>query len=52
MKIRVMGTEKECAKMIYTIRSVVPANKIRNISRLYPNRPPSTEYRLYLEIDE
>lgn len=54
LKIRVMGTEKECTEFAAMIRKSVPPECIRNISRFYPNRRAgthSTEGRIYLEFE-
>lgn len=55
IKIRVMGSETECAAFAAMIRQSVPEKHIRNISHFYPNRRAgqfSTEGRIYLEFVE
>lgn len=54
LKIRVMGTEAECAEFAAIIRKSVPPECIRTISRFYPNRRAgeySSEGRIYLEFE-
>ncbi|MCI2075179.1 MAG: hypothetical protein LKJ94_05725 [Candidatus Methanomethylophilus sp.] len=54
MKIRVMGTEAECAEFAAMIKKNVPPECIRSISRFYPNRRAgeySSEGRIYLEFE-
>ena len=38
MKMRIMGTEEECAAMVNLIRSTVPKEYIKSISSFYPNK--------------
>lgn len=45
MRIRLQGTEDECRRASEAIAAVLD---VHEISRLYPNRPPSRLVRLYL----
>lgn len=51
MKIRVWGREDECAAFAKVVKENIPAEYLRSISKYYPNRPPSTEGRIYIEFD-
>lgn len=53
MKIRIMGTESECADFVKMVRKTVPFSYIRTISGFYPNVRKCTysnEGRVYIEI--
>ena len=52
MKLRIMGTEEECAVMVDLICRTVPAKYIRSISDFYPNRRQTygNEGRVYCEF--
>jgi len=54
MKMRIMGTEEECAAMVNLIRSTVPKEYIKSISNFYPNRRQtfSNEGRVYCEFSD
>ena len=54
MKIRIMGTEDECADFVKMIKKTVPRSYIRTISNFYPNLRKCTfsnEGRVYIDID-
>lgn len=54
MKIRIMGTEDECADFVKMIKKTVPLIYIRSISGFYPNIRKCTfsnEGRVYIDID-
>lgn len=54
MKIRIMGTEEECADFVKMIKKTVPRSYIRTISNFYPNLRKCTfsnEGRVYIDID-
>ena len=52
MKLRIMGTQQECAAMVQLIRQSVPEKYIKSISKFYPNRREtfSREGRIYCEF--
>lgn len=54
MKMRIMGTEEECAAMVALIRANVPKEHIRSISRFYPNlrQTYSNEGRIYCDFGD
>jgi hypothetical protein len=49
MKLRLTGTEAECARVTFLLRYGPPALEITEISQPYPNRGDSTQVRVYLE---
>lgn len=54
MKIRIMGTQEECAAFVKMIKQTVPRSYIRTISNFYPNVRKcsfSNEGRVYIDID-
>ncbi len=53
MKLRLMGTMDEINWFLGILGREEYANKItvRSVSSFYPNRPPSIEGRVYVEID-
>lgn len=48
IKIRLWGSREDLERIAADF-AAEPATV--SISRLYPNRPPSKEYRMYVEID-
>jgi hypothetical protein len=48
MKIRIEGTPEEIRTVLPTFRRTFT---VRDESRFYPNRPPSSFGRVYLDID-
>ena len=53
MKLRIMGTEEECAVMVRLIRANIPEYYIKSISKWYRNERKvqfSTEGRIYCEF--
>jgi hypothetical protein len=50
MKIRVTGTEAECAKLAFLLRYGPPDLEVVEVSSLYPNRGDSRQVRVYLEV--
>ena len=55
MKIRIMGTQEECAAFVQMVKKTVPRSYIRNISNFYPNVRKcsySNEGRVYMDIDK
>ena len=49
MRIRLEGTEGECRRGADAIATVLD---VQEVSRPYPNRPPSQLVRLYLTVRE
>jgi hypothetical protein len=49
MKIRVTGTEAECAKLAFLLRYGPPDLEVVEVSSPYPNRGDSRQVRVYLE---
>jgi hypothetical protein len=49
MKIRLTGTEEECAKLAFLLRYGPPDLEVVEVSPPYPNRGDSTQVRVYLE---
>jgi hypothetical protein len=49
MKIRVTGTEAECAKLCFLLRYGPPDLEVVEVSRPYANRGNSTQVRVHLE---
>lgn len=46
MRIRLHGTADETSRVLAAIRAVLD---IRDVSRAYPDRPPSTLQRTYVD---
>lgn len=53
MKIRIWGTSEECAaaQRFYKELGRDPYVKSCSVSRLYPNRGSTNQYRVYVEIE-
>ena len=49
MKLRLTGTQAECAKLTFLLRYGPPDLEVVEVSRPYPNRRDSTQVRVYLE---
>jgi hypothetical protein len=49
MKVRVTGTEAECAKLCFLLRYGPPDLEVVEVSQPYANRGTSTQVRVYLE---
>jgi hypothetical protein len=50
MKIRLMGTEAECARLAFLLRFGPPELKVLGVDGPYPNRGDATQVRAYLEV--
>jgi hypothetical protein len=50
MKLRLQGTEAECAKLAFLLRYGPPDLEVVQVSRPYPNRGDSAQVRVYLEV--
>jgi hypothetical protein len=49
MKLRLTGTEAECARLTFLLRYGPPDLKVVEVSPPYPNRGDSRQVRVYLE---
>jgi hypothetical protein len=49
MKLRLTGTEAECARVTFLLRYGPPDLEITEVSPPYPNRGDSAQVRVYLE---
>jgi hypothetical protein len=49
MKLRLTGTEAECAKLAFLLRYGPPDLEVIEVSPPYPNRGDSAQVRVYLE---
>jgi hypothetical protein len=49
MKLRLTGTEAECAKLAFLLRYGPPDLEVVEVSQPYPNRGDSQQVRVYLE---
>jgi hypothetical protein len=50
MKLRLMGTEAECARLTFLLRFGPPDLDVVEVSPPYPNRGDSSQVRVYLEL--
>jgi hypothetical protein len=50
MKIRLTGTEAECAKLAFLLRYGPPDLEVVEVSAPYPNRGASAQVRVYVEV--
>jgi hypothetical protein len=50
MKLRLMGTEAECARMVFLLRLGPPDLEVIEVSPPYPNRGDTRQVRVYLEL--
>jgi hypothetical protein len=49
MKLRLQGTEAECAKLAFLLRYGPPDLEVVEVNGPYPNRGDSQQVRVYLE---
>jgi hypothetical protein len=49
VKLRLMGTQAECARLTFLLRYGPPDLAVLEVSRPYPNRGASQQVRVYLE---
>jgi hypothetical protein len=50
VKLRLTGTEAECARLCYLLRFGPPELAVGEVSPPYPNRGDSRQVRVYLEV--
>jgi hypothetical protein len=50
MKLRLMGTEAECARLTFLLRFGPPDLQVAQVSPPYPNRGDNQQVRVYLEL--
>jgi hypothetical protein len=50
MKLRLMGTEAECARLTFLLRFGPPDLAVLQVSRPHPNRGASRQVRVYLDV--
>jgi hypothetical protein len=50
MKLRLTGTEAECARLVFLLRFGPPNLEVVQVSPPYPNRGDSAQVRVYLEV--
>jgi hypothetical protein len=50
MKLRLMGTEDECARLAFLLRFGPPELEVLQVDGPYPNRGDSGQVRAYLEL--
>jgi hypothetical protein len=50
MKLRLMGSEAECARLTFLLRFGPPDLEVVEVSPPYPNRGDSAQVRVYLEV--
>ena len=50
MKVRLMGTEDECARLAFLLRFGPPELQVLQVDGPYPNRGASRQVRAYLEL--
>ena len=50
MNLRVIGTEAECARLVFLLRFGPPDLEVVEVSPPYPNRGDSARVRVYLEV--
>jgi hypothetical protein len=50
MKLRLMGTEAECARLAFLLRFGPPDLEVVQVSRTYANRGGRQQVRVYLEV--
>jgi hypothetical protein len=48
--VRLVGTEAECARLVFLLRFGPPDLEVVEVSRPYPNRGDSKQVRVYLEL--
>jgi hypothetical protein len=50
MRLRLQGTEAECAKLAFLLRYGPPDLEVVEVSQPYPNRRGAAEVRVHLEV--
>jgi hypothetical protein len=50
MKLRLTGTEAECARLTFLLRFGPPDLEVIQVSPPYPNRGDSAQVRVYLDL--
>jgi hypothetical protein len=50
MKLRLTGTEAECARLTFLLRYGPPDLEVVEVSQPYANRGDSVQVRVYLEV--
>jgi hypothetical protein len=50
MKLRLIGTEAECARLTFLLRFGPPDLELVEVSSLYPNNDDGRQVRVYLEL--
>jgi hypothetical protein len=50
VKLRLAGTEAECARLCFLLRYGPPELAVVEVSPPYPNRGDSAQVRVYLEV--
>jgi hypothetical protein len=50
MKLRLMGTPEECARVAFLLRVGPPELEVLEVDGPYPNRGDSRQVRAYLEL--
>jgi hypothetical protein len=50
VKLRLSGTEAECARLAFLLRFGPPELEVVEVSPPYPNRGDSAQVRVYLEV--
>jgi hypothetical protein len=50
VKLRVSGTEAECARLCFLLRFGPPELAVVEVSPPYPNRGDSAQVRVYVEV--
>jgi len=50
VKLRLAGTEAECARLVFLLRFGPPELAVVEVSRPYPNRGDRAQVRVYLEV--
>jgi hypothetical protein len=50
VKLRLMGTQAECARLCFLLLYGPPDLELLEVSRPYPNRGANQQVRVYLEV--
>jgi hypothetical protein len=50
VKLRLTGTEAECARLVFLLRFGPPELAVDEVSSPYPNRGDSAQVRVYVEV--
>jgi hypothetical protein len=48
--VRLVGTQAECARLVFLLRFGPPDLEVTEVSRPYPNRGDTKQVRVYLEL--